>query len=163
MAKGIVRQTCLEGVTVKVVQHRNSFDVLITIPKGTNLWQKRENEHCWVKFKTHKFHKAAHKEIELKVSGAKYDTTQLLKHFRKEFGIEEGGRCSISLFPEFYLPEDLAEKSKREREYREKYGKFTPGICTRVGGAKRQKRGSSTVYTRNNAGHPYPGGKCTPK
>lgn len=164
MAKGITRKTCLDGVEVKIISRAKTFDVIITIPKGTNFWQKRENENCWIKFKTHKFHRASHKEIVLKVRNQPYDFTQLLKHFRKEFGIEEGGRCIISVFPTFYLPEEYAEKSKKEREWRNANGAKSPGICTRVGGGfGGGKRGKSTVYTVSNASHPYQGGKCSPK
>lgn len=164
MAKAVSRTTCLDGVTVEVVSRANNFDVIITIPKGTNLWQKRENEHCWIRFNTHKYHRAAHKEIVLKVKNQQYDFSQLLKHFRKDFAIEEGGRCIISVFPTFYLPEEYAEKSRRDREWRDTYGKRNPGICTRVGGGSRHdKSGKSTVYTYNNASHPNQGGKCSPK
>lgn len=164
MAKGISRKTCLGGVTVEVVSRPKSFDVTITIPKGTNLWEKRENNHCWIRFSTHKYHRVAHQEIVLRAKNRQYDFSQLLKHFRKDFAIEEGGRCFISVFPTFYLPEEYAEKSRRQRKWRDMYGKGSPGICTRVGGSsKRNKRGKSTVYTYNNANHPYQGGKCSPK
>ncbi len=106
MANAIMRKTCLNGVKVTVVLRAENFDVIITIPKGTNFWQKRENDNCWVKFKTHKFHRASHKEIVLKVRNQPYDFNQLLKHFTKDFAIEEGGRCIISLSPAFYMPED---------------------------------------------------------
>lgn len=163
MAKGIVRETCLDGVTVKVISRTNSFDVFITIPKGTNLWQKRENDHCWVKFVTHQYHRKTHKEIVLKARNQPYDFSQLLKHFRKDFAIEEGGRCVVSVFPTFFLPEEYAEKSKREREWRDTHGSRNPGICTKVGGPKLAKCGKPTVYTTTNLGHPYQGGKCAPK
>ena len=69
-----------------------------------------------------------------------------------------------SLFPTFYLPEEYAEKSKKEREWRNANGAKSPGICTRVGGGfGGGKRGKSTVYTVSNASHPYQGGKCSPK
>lgn len=164
MAKGITRKTCLDGVEVKIISRAKTFDVIITIPKGTNFWQKRENNHCWIKFKTHQFHRASHKEIVLTAKNQPYDFSQLLKHFRKDFAIEEGGRCIISVFPTFYLPEEYAEKSRQEREWRDTYGTRNPGICTRVGGsAGRGKRGKSTVYSHNNASHPHQGGKCSPK
>ena len=96
MAKGITRKTCLDGVEVKIISRAKTFDVIITIPKGTNFWQKRENNHCWIKFKTHQFHRASHKEIVLTAKNQPYDFSQLLKHFRKDFAIEDVvlSRCS---------------------------------------------------------------------
>lgn len=163
MAEGIVQETCLDGVTIRVTKWGGSFNVTVIIPKGTNLWKKRENECGWVKFKTHQQHKFARKKIELNATYQRYEEKQLLKHYRREFVIEEGDKCCISLFPEFYLREDLARKAKRERENRKRSANFGPGICTRVGGSSSRRRGKPTVYSRNNAFHPYQGGDCTTK
>lgn len=160
--KKTIRTDSLKGVKVKVVSRPKSFDVFITIEPGTYLWQERRSENCRIRFSTHYENRVEFDTVKFKLTNQAYDKTQLLKYVQKTFAMREGGQCTIVLFPTFFLPPDLAEESRRQREWRDTYGKNNPGICTRVGGSPKKGK-SKTIYKRNNAGRPYQGGSVRPK
>lgn len=163
MSKKIIREDYLDGIKVKVVSKPRGFDVSITIEEGTYLWQKRESENCCIKITSDYSDRYTGRDMKFTAKKQQYYRTQLLKHFRKSFTFSEGGVLNITLFPTFFLPEDLAEKSRIERQLRDQYGGAKPGICTRAGGSKGQKHGSSTQYKHRNACKLYKGWSCTPK
>lgn len=102
MAK-TVRRKEFDGVTVKVVSKKNGFDAIITINTGTYLWQERKCDDCWVRFASP--YKIAPSKMRFKVTKQGYDKIKKTNEFRKTFDMRNGGKCTISLYSSFVLPE----------------------------------------------------------
>ncbi len=97
-----VRKESFEGVSVKVVSRKNSFDAIITIEAGAYLWHERKCECCWVRFATQ--YKIAPGIMRFKITRQGYD--RVTNEFKKTFDMRDGGKCTISLYPSFVLPEN---------------------------------------------------------
>lgn len=102
MAK-IVRRENFEGVSVKVVSKKNSFDFAVTIDAGTYLWHERKNSNCWVRFSTQ--YKIAPSVMRFTVTKQGYEKFQTTGEFRKTFDLRNGGKCTVSLYKSFVIPE----------------------------------------------------------
>ena len=162
-----VRTFKMEGVRLEIVSTNRSFDVYITIVKGTYLPKKREH-HAWsIRFKTSKEQEIAKETIRIKLKGQKYKRNNLGKPFKKVFTTDDNMEIRLWIASPFYLSNDLRDEywAVRDAKKAKVHAKNIPahaGICTRfVGIVKGTKK--ATGYTNNNLFKPYQGGSCTPK
>lgn len=114
MSRKTIREDYLDGIRVKVVSKPRGFDVSINIEKGTFLRKKRKSQKCWIAATTSCHNQVADSDISIKLKNQQYDRKNLNRHFRKTIELKEGGEIKISLFPSFYLTEELAEKARAE-------------------------------------------------
>lgn len=112
MSETITRVDYLEGIRVNVVTRRDKIDLTVTIKPGADLRKEQESSDCRIRFKTHGTKRIADEPMIFRAINQKYDKRNPLNNFRKNFSMEEGGECTISLFPTFFLPEDLATAYK---------------------------------------------------
>lgn len=112
----VKRLETFDGITIKVVLKSKRFTVFIMIEEGCYLWHERKTENCAIKFITPYSKRIAGKAIKLKVTNQSYNTSKLCAPFRKNFDLPNGGTCLLYLSPIFFLPEDLAEKCRKDME-----------------------------------------------
>lgn len=162
-----VRTFSMDGVNLKVVSKEKSFDVFVTIVKGTYLPMKREHQAWSIRFKVNEDQRTVQQTIRIKCKNQKYPKSNLGKPFKKNYTTDDGIQVRLWIAPAFYLSKELREKywSERDEKKAKKAAKQRPsyiGICSRVGGnGKNNER--KVAYSNNNLFKPYQGGSCIPK
>lgn len=164
------RRVLQNGVEIVVVCKDNSFDLSIDIFPDKVEFKKVQNNYFSYKFKLLNGKEKLEEPIHLEMKNRKYKKKGCsTQNFKRIFTVQEYYRFEISLKPILYVSEKMMKEDvERARRKRKNKGRAkAKELSRRLSTEGLKKPGLQTThkstYAKNNANHPFQGGRCSPK
>ena len=163
------KRLILNGIEIVVDIKDDNYDVSITINPEVDVSKALKSKFFTLKFFLLNGEKSLKEPVHLEAVNKKYKKGCTNSNAILLFSSDNYYRCSISLSPKLYISDEKLneakaaqeekKKEKRKRNKKQMHARYstkntyTPGIS----------KSNITKYERNNANHPYSGGRVSPK